>query len=197
MHEVAARAACGKVAMVYFGDGAELAVAVAGGSHSLQIPPGAQPTRRWLALEGSPVRVARDGAPSLEFDVVQRRDGTPALDVFDWMGFEGLLFERDEVLYLETLGGALFEFAAADGSVRVLAHPNTDLVVVVEVVGASDAFEVAVRSLFVSSDATRYAEPSWRVRSSRRLRFRWRAGVGPVALEAGLGPLEGSEHGAA
>lgn len=190
LHEIAARAEVGRVAMLYEGDGTETSVAIAGRPTSAT--PDGPVTRRFLALERPSVTVAH-GQDLLEFDVVPRADGTLALDVRDWLGFEGSLFERGEVLWLDT-GREIHVWAqpAEPGSCCVLATSRSELVVVVEVLGPrplaaesgsrADTLGVAVHELAASGDAFEYRRPGWRERAQRTRTIFLAPGAGLVAI---------------
>lgn len=195
LSELAACAARGRVSMVYVGDGVEIA-------HACAPPePGRDAsgavTQRWLSLVGERASIVLPGGEPCDFDVVARPDGTRALDLGDWLGLEGCLVERDDVLLLEIdrrHRRDAFEWAcpAIEGSVRLVALEQSEAMVWTEVIGATtlesssvrheDLVEVVLHPMVVGSDAARFLQPGWRERSMSTRRLWLRPGVGVVAI---------------
>lgn len=193
IHEMAARAQLGRVAMLYAGDGTEMSVAAAPDRGPAS--PEARITQRHLRLDRPVISVARGaGDEPLELEVVHRSDGTPGLDTGDWLGFFGVLFERAEVLFFDT-GRSVYEWAqpAEPGTCRVLSSASSELVVVVEVLGPrplphgaeprTDTIGVAVHELVASGDAFAYQRAGWRERAQRTRTVFFAPGAGLVAIE--------------
>lgn len=202
LHELAAIATAGHVAMLYQGDGHEFEVAMAGGGPRLSLPT-PRPSR-WLPLRpGMPVHVdlTREGETSaLEFEVVARHDGSAALDMRDWLGLFGRLVGDGERLYYEfepadgTGPGELFLWAepARAGSAAVVAHPHKELISWIEVGGVgsievggthhASAVEVVVHELDARMEAAPYFHKEWRTTASSSRSLWLVPDVGLVAI---------------